>query len=154
MRITIPLVPIEFEIIARRRTEPIRFRVRTLMIAVALVAIVVYLLLPLSAADRRLMAIYEELGGTKQNFDMTREQVISQIGPPLRVNIPTTPNTCHDYTWVAHFDRPMSYQEFKLNLAIDPDSDLVAGWGLYKTEYQGFELILMRITQLMSRIGL
>jgi len=62
MRIQIPLMPIEFEITARRRTEPIRFRVRTLMIAVGLVAVVVYLLLPLSEADRRLMARYEQLG--------------------------------------------------------------------------------------------
>jgi hypothetical protein len=50
MRISFPVVPIEIEINARRRTEPIRFRVRTLMITVALMAIVVYLLLPLSAA--------------------------------------------------------------------------------------------------------
>jgi hypothetical protein len=58
--------------------------------------------------------------------------VISQIGPPSRCNVPTTPNTCTDYIWVAHFDRPMNYQEFELNLAIDPTTDLVAGWGLSK----------------------
>ena len=56
MRITFPFVPIEFEIKAGRRTEPLRFRVRTLMITVAMAAIVVYLRLPLSAADQRLMA--------------------------------------------------------------------------------------------------
>ncbi len=48
----------------------------------------------------------------------------------------------------------MSYQEFELKLAIDPDTDLVAAWGLHKTEYQGFELILFRIMQLKDRIGL
>jgi len=157
MRIKIPLVPIEFEITARRRTEPIRFRVRTLMIAVALVALVVYLLLPLSAADQRLMDLYEQLGGQQIHEAkpyLTKEEVISMIGPPSSVDTPTTPKTCIDHIWVAQFDRPMSYQEFKLNLAIDPDTDLVAGWGLRKTEYQGLELILFRITQLMGRIGL
>ena len=154
MKIGIPLVPIEFEIIARRRTEPIRFRVRTLMIVVALVAFVVYLLLPLSAADQRLMAIYEQLGDNQPKANLTKADVISQIGPPSAIDAPTTPKTCINHTWVAHFDRPMSYQEFELNLAIDPDTDLVAAWGLYKTEYQGFELILFRIEQLMRRIGL
>jgi hypothetical protein len=132
MKINFPLVPIEFEIEARRRTEPFRFRVRTLMIAVAMAAIVAYLLLPLSAADQRLMAIYEQLGNNDPKIDLTRAKVISQIGPPSRCNVPTTPNTCTDYIWVAHFDRPMNYQEFELNLAIDPTTDLVAGWGLSK----------------------
>jgi hypothetical protein len=132
MRIAFPFVPTEFEIKARRRTEPFRFRVRTLMITVAMVAIVVYLRLPLSAADQRLMAIYEQLGNTNPKIDLTRAKVISQIGPPSRCNVPTTPNTCTDYIWVAHFDRPMNYQEFELNLAIDPTTDLVAGWGLSK----------------------
>jgi hypothetical protein len=124
------------------------------MIVVALVALVVYLMLPLSAADQRLMAIYEQLADNQPKHNLTKEQVVSQIGPPSRIDIPTTPKTCIDHTWVAHFDRPMSYQEFKLNLAIDPDTDLVAAWGLHKTEYQGLELILFRITQLMGRIGL
>jgi hypothetical protein len=157
MKIRIPLVPIEFEMTARRRTEPIRFRVRTLMIVVALVALVVYLMLPLSAADQRLMDLYEQLGDQQIHLatpDLTKERVISMIGPPSRIGIPTTPKTCIDHTWVAHFDRPMSYQEFELNLAIDPDTDLVAAWGLHKTEYQGLELILFRIEQLMRRIGL
>jgi hypothetical protein len=48
----------------------------------------------------------------------------------------------------------LSYQEFTLNLAIDPGRDLVAGWGLSKKEYAGIELILFRIEQLMRRIGL
>jgi hypothetical protein len=153
MRIRIPLVPIEFEITARRRTGPIRFRVRTLMIAVALLAVVVYLLLPLSAADQQLMDVYEKLGDNQPKPGLTKEQVISQIGPPSRTDIPTTPNTCHGYIWVAHFDRPTSYQEFELHLQIDPKTDLVAAWGLHKTEYQGLELILFRIGQLLNRIG-
>jgi hypothetical protein len=157
MKIRIPLVPIEFEITARKRIEPIRFRVRTLMIAVALVALVAYLCMPMSAADQRLMALYEQLGDQQIHLtkpDLTKERVIRMIGPPSSIGTPTTPKTCIDHTWVAHFDRPMSYQEFKLNLAIDPDTDLVTAWGLDKTEYQGLELILFRITQLMGRIGL
>ena len=138
MRIIFPLVPSELEISARKRTQPFRFGVRSLMITVAVVAIVVYLLLPLSAADRRLMANYERLGNTDPKPDLTKAKVIRQIGPPSRCNIPTTPKTCTDYVWVARFDRPLSYQEFELNLAIDPDTDLVAAWGLTKKEYEGF----------------
>jgi hypothetical protein len=145
MKISFPLVPIEFEIKARRRAEPIRFRVRTLMITVALMAIVVYLLLPLSAADQRLMASYEQLGSSNPKSDLTKAKVISQIGPPSRCDVPTKPNTCIDYIWVAHFDRPMCYQEFELNLAIDPNTDSVAAWGLRKKEYKGIELILFRM---------
>lgn len=151
MKISFPLVPIELEITARRRTEPFRFRVRTLMIAVAVVATVVYLFRPLSAADQRLMAIYEQLGNTDPKPYLTKAQVISQIGPPSRSD-PPTPNTCTDYTWVR-FETPMSYQNFELNLAIDPDTDRVAAWGLHKTEYQGIQLILFRIDQLINRIG-
>jgi hypothetical protein len=154
VQINFPFIPIELEIKARRRTKPLRFRVRTLMITVAVIATIVYLLLPLSAADQRLMAIYEQFGNNDPKTDLTKAKVISQIGPPSRCYIPTTPKTCTDYTWVAHFERPMSYQEFELNLAIDPDSDLVAGWGLTKREYEGLDLILFRIGQLMSRIGL
>ena len=154
MKISFPLVPIEFEISVRRRTEPFRFQVRTLMITVAVVAAVVYLLLPLSAADQRLMVIYEQLGNTDPKIDLTRAKVIKQIGPPSRCNTPTTPNRCTDYTWVACFETPMSYQEFTLNLAIDPDTDLVAAWGLSKKEYTGIELILFRTEQLLRRIGL
>ena len=101
MKIRIPLVPIEFEITVRRRTEPIRFRVRTLMIVVALVALAVYLLLPLSAADQRLMAMYEQLGDNQPKAYLTKADVISQIGPPTRIDIPTTPKHCHDYIWVG-----------------------------------------------------
>ena len=119
-----------------------------------MVAAVVYLLLPLSAADQRLIAIYEQLGNTDPKIDLTRAKVIRQIGPASRCNIPTTPNTCTDYTWVAYFKTPMSYQEFTLNLAIDPNTDLVAAWGLSKKEYAGIELILFGIEQLMRRIGL
>ena len=154
MRITFPFVPIELEIKVRRRTEPVRYRVRTLMITTAVIALFVYLLLPLSAADQRLMAVYERLGNTDPKIDLTRAKVISQIGPPARCNTPTTPNTCTDYVWVANFDRPMSHQEFELNLAIDPTTDLVAAWGLTKKEVEGIDLILYRIGQLMSRLGL
>ena len=56
MRIIFPLVPIEFEITARTRTQPFRFGVRSLMIAVAAIGIVVYLLLPLSTADQQLIS--------------------------------------------------------------------------------------------------
>ncbi len=154
MRISFPLVPIEFEINARRRTEPFRFRVRTLMITVAVTALTVYRLLPLSAADQRLMAIYEQLGNTDPKPGLTKAEVIRRIGPPSSCNIPTTPRTCTDYTWVARLKRPLSYQEFELNLAIDPDTDLVAAWGLNKKQYEGIDLILFRIGQLMRRIGL
>ena len=122
-----------------------------------MVALVVYLLLPLSAADQRLMALYEQLGDRQIHLakaDLTKERVIGMIGPPSAIDMPTTPKTCINHTWVAHFDRPMSYQVFKLNLAIDPDTDLVAAWGLEKTECQGFELILFRIMQLKDRICL
>ncbi len=103
MKIRIPLVPIEFEITARKRTEPIRFRVRTLMIVVAVVALVVYLLLPLTAADQRLMAMYEQLGGQQIHLakpDLTKERVIGMIGPPSAIDMPTTPKTCINHTWV------------------------------------------------------
>lgn len=61
MIIRIPLFPIEFEFIARRRTRPFRIRLRTLLIVTAVVAVIIYLFLPLSPADRRLRAIYEHL---------------------------------------------------------------------------------------------
>ena len=154
MRIKFPLVPIEFEIKSWRRTEPLRFRVRTLMIMVAVMAMVAYLLLPLSAADQRLMAIYEHLANSDPKPKLTKAKVVDQIGPPSRSDVPATSNTCTVYTWVAHFDRPMSYQEFELSLAVDPHTDLVAGWGLRRKEYQGVALILLRIRQMISRIGL
>ncbi len=154
MKISFPLIPFEIEITGRRRTQPIRFRVRTLMIAVAIVAAIVYLLLPLSAADQRLMAIYEQLGNPDPKAELTMAHVVSQIGPPTRCDEPPGPNHCAGYVWVAHFETPMSYQEFELGLSIDPDDDMVVAWGLNKTEYQGLNLIFLRIEQLMSRIGL
>jgi hypothetical protein len=111
MKIGFPLLPIEFEIKARRRTEPFRFRVRTLMITVAVTAFVAYRLLPLSAADQRLMAIYERLGNTDPKPGLTKAEVIRRIGAPSSCKIPTTPRTRTDYTWVARFKRPLSYQE-------------------------------------------
>jgi hypothetical protein len=152
MTIRIPFVPIEFEITARRRTGPFRVRVRTLLIAVAVVAVLVYLLLPFSAADRELMARYEQLGNDQPKIDLMKDQVISQIGPPSAVGTPL-PNHCLDYTWVAHFDRPLEHRQFTLNLAIDPDNDQVAAWGLSKRECQGLELIWYRIGRLLENIG-
>lgn len=120
------------------------------MITVAVVATVVYLLMPLSAADQRLMAIYERLGKYDGTTDLTRAQVISQIGPPSTCD-PPTPNVCDGYAWVAHFDTPLSHQVFELRLSIDPGTDQVAAWGLFKKEYHGLELILLRIEHLMGR---
>jgi hypothetical protein len=95
MKVLFPLVPVEFEITARKRTQPFRFGVRSLLIAVAAIAIVVYLLLPLSAADQRLMSIYEQLGNTEPKGDLTRAQVISRIGPPSSIGT-RTPKECTD----------------------------------------------------------
>ncbi len=153
MKIHLPIIPIVFEITARRRTEPFRFRMRPFMAAVGLVALIVYLFLPLSAADQRLMAAYEQLGNTDPKPDLTRAQVIGKIGSPATCVIPTTPNTCTDFTWVARFETPLSYQELQLNLAIDPKTDLVAAWGLQKNEYRGLDLILFRIGQALAYIG-
>jgi hypothetical protein len=101
MRLTQPFVPIEVEIRARRRTEPLRFRVRTLLIAIAVVGVVICLFLPLSAADRRLMATYEWLGNTDPERGVTKAQVIREIGPPASWDIPASPNLAASYTWVA-----------------------------------------------------
>jgi hypothetical protein len=152
MKIAIPFLPIEIEITARRRTRPFRIRVRTLLIMVAIVAFTVYLLLPFSAADRDLMARYERIGDNQPKDGLTKAQVISQIGAPSAASIPT-PNMCADYTWVAHFDRPLSHQVFELGLSIDPDTDLVAAWGLDKKEYQGLDLIRFRIGRCLEKIG-
>jgi len=70
------------------------------MIAVAAIAIVVYLLLPLSAADQRLMSIYEQLGNNEPKANLTTAQVISQIGPPSGIGI-RTPKQCTPYTCVG-----------------------------------------------------
>ena len=153
MRIIFPLVAIEFEIKARKRTQPFRFGVRSLMIAVIPIAIVVYLLLPLSAADQRLMSIYEQLGNNEPKANLSSTQVISQIGPPSGIGT-RTPKQCTPYTWVAQFDRPASHKEFELNLQIDPDTDLVAAWGLNEKEYEGLDLIWFRLARLLGRVGL
>jgi hypothetical protein len=152
MRIIFPLVPIEFEISARKRTQPFRFGLRSLMIAVVAIAIVVYLLLPLSEADQRLMSLYEQLGNNEPKAYLTSAKVIGQIGLPSSIGTPT-PKQCTEYTWVAHFDRPASHREFELNLAIDPDTDLVAAWGLNKKVYEGLDLIWFRLAQLLGRVG-
>lgn len=52
-----------------------------------------------------------------------------------------------------HFDKPISHQQFTLNLAIDPNTDLVAALGLNKANCEGLELILFRIGQALSWLG-
>jgi len=155
MTIRIPLLPIEFEFIARRRTEPFRFRVRTLLIATAVTAVITYLLLPLSAADCRLMAIYEHLG----NFDfanesMTLKQVIEQIGPPSTTDIPSIPNEAPGDTWVASFDTPLQYQQFVLGLSFDSPSGELIACGLERTDYQGLALLWFRLESVFNKVRL
>lgn len=153
MKITFPFVPIEIEITARRRTEPFRFRVRTLLIVVAVVAVIMYLFRPFSAADQRLMALYERIGDHPDpEHPLTSAQVISLIGPPSSMSSPA--NQCGDYTWIAHFDSPLNHQDFELGLSIDPGTDMVVARGLFKTEYQGLELFCYRIQRLLDSIGL
>ena len=152
MRIAIPIVPIELEITARRRVTPYRIRVRTLLIIVAAVAVIVYLCLPFSTADRELMARYELLGNNQPKPDLTKSEVINRIGPPSTTRIPG-PNMCVEYTWVAHFDRPLSHQVFELGLQLDPRDEQVAAWKLDKTEYQGLTLILYRVGRLLQRMS-
>jgi hypothetical protein len=150
MTIRIPFVPIELEIIARRRTRPYRVRVRTLMIMVAVVAIIVYLGLPFTAADRQLMARYEQLGKGPSEDGLTMAQVISQIGRPSSAEIPG-PKHCFDYNWEAHFDRPLSHVEYKLGFSIEPGTGEVLAWGpLDKTEYQGLDLVWYRLGRLLE----
>ena len=95
MRIIFPLVPTEFEITAQKKTQPFRFGVRSLMIAVAAIAIVVDLLLPLSAADQRRMSIYEQLGNTEPKGNSTSAHVITQIGcnPIRKADLPNLIST-------------------------------------------------------------
>ena len=153
MKIPIPLIRYEVEITARRRTEPFRVRMKTMMIAVLIAAVVIYALKPLSAADRRLMAIYEQLGSNDPAKSMTKAQIISQLGPPASAD-PPSPNTAPGYSWVADFETPLHYQHFELNLSFDadnPDSQVTA-WGLNKTECQGLELQWFRIMRLISRV--
>jgi hypothetical protein len=122
------------------------------LVVVAAVAVMVYFCLPFSTADRVLMARYEWLANNDPKPDLTKDQVIRQIGPPASVGTPV-PNTCVDYTWMAQFDRPLSHQTFELGLSIDPDSDLVAAWMLNKREYQGIELVWYRLGRLLEGIG-
>ncbi len=150
MTIRIPFVPIEFEISARRRTAPFRVRVRTLMITVAVVAVIVYLSLPFSAADQQLMTRYEQLGNGPSKDGLTKDQVISQIGRPSSAGIPG-PKHCFEYNWEAQFDRPLSHVEYRLGVSIDPDTGDVLAWGpLDKTEYQGLDLVWYRLGRLLE----
>jgi hypothetical protein len=154
MKTSFPFVPLEMEIVARRRTEPFRFRVRTLLILIAVVAVVFYFSLPLSAADRRLMAIYETLGNTDPKVGVTKAQVLRDLGPPASQDIPTSPNEAPGYTWVADFETALVRQEFRLNLSFDSSSDDLIAWGLFKTEYRGLDRLWLRIRRLLARIGL
>jgi hypothetical protein len=149
MRLGIPFVPIELEIAVRRRTRPFQIRVRTLLLSVAVVAITVYLVLPFSPADERLMARYESYGNIDYKLELTKNDVINELGPPASVT-KGAPNRCDDYTWVARFDRPMSHQEFELGLSIDPTDGIVLACGLHKTEYQDLELLRFRVRQLLK----
>jgi hypothetical protein len=153
MKIAFPFLRCELEIVLRRRTEPIRIRIRTLMVATAIVAVIVYLLMPLSAADHRLMAVYEQLGNNDPDKRTTKAQVVSQLGPPASSDI--VPNMAPGYTWVAEFETPLQYQQFTLNLSFssdDGDGEVIA-WGLFKTDCQWIELMWFRIMRLISKIG-
>jgi hypothetical protein len=154
MKLTLPFIPIEIDVTARRRTEPFRCRVRTLLIAIAVVAILFYLFLPLSAADRRLMAIFETLGNNDPKVGVTKAQVIRDLGPPASQDIPLSPNIAPGYTWLANFETPLERQEFRLNLSFDSRSDEVIAWGLFKMSYTGLDLWWFRIRRLLERIGL
>ena len=154
MKVTLPLIPIEIDITARRRTEPFRCRIRTLLIAIPVVAILIYLFLPLSAADRRLMAIYETLGNNDPKIGVTKAHVIRDLGPPASQDIPPSPNIAPGDTWIANFETPLEWQEFRLNLSFDSRSDEVIAWGLFKWSYTGLDLWWFRIRRLLARIGL
>ena len=154
MRIPIPFVRYEVEIIARRRTEPIRMRVRTLMMVTAITAVMVYLNLPLSSADCKLMATYELLGSKEPEKNMTKAQIISELGPPYASEI--VPKMAPGYSWVARFETPLQYREFNLNLSFESEDDdaRVIAWGLFKTESHGFELLWFRIARVLSKLGI
>jgi hypothetical protein len=152
MRIAIPFIPIELELTARRRRDAYRVRLRTLLMIVAGATLMVYFCLPFSTADCVLMARYEWLANNEPKPDLTKDEVIRQIGPPASVGTPV-PNTCVDYTWMAQFDRPFSHQTFELGLSIDPYTSLVAAWRLNKREYQGIELLWYRLGHLLEAIG-
>ena len=154
MKLTLPFVPIEIDITPRRRTQPFRGRIRTLLIAISVVAILIYLFLPLSAADRPLMAIYETLGNNDPKVGVTKAQVIRDLGPPASQDIPPSPNIAPGSTWIAKFETPLERQEFRLNLSFDSRSDQVIAWGLFKTSYTGLDLWRFRIRRLLARIGL
>ena len=59
-----------------------RFGVRSLLIAVAAIAVVVYLLLPLSAADQRRMSIYEQLGNNEPKVNLTSAEGDQSVDAP------------------------------------------------------------------------
>jgi hypothetical protein len=61
---------------------------------------------------------------------------------------------CANLAKLALEFRPQLLDRFELNLDIDPDTDLVAAWGLNKKEYEGLDLIWFRLAQLLSRVGL
>jgi hypothetical protein len=135
------------------RLPRVRFTVRRLMFAVCATAAITYLLLPLPATDRRMMATYEFLGNNDPKPDLTRAHVIRQIGPPSGQNTPANSRFADEYTWLERFESPLRCHEYRLELSVDRDSDLVVAWGLFKTEYYGLEAILHRVWRLIARIG-
>lgn len=129
-----------------------RFTVWRMMIAIAVTAIVIYVLLPLSAADRRMMATYEWLANTEPKVGLTKAEVIRRIGPPSSQNIPANPNEAVLYTWTAEFGSSLEYHEFTLNLQVGKN-DQVLAWGLVKHECQGLEALLIRVLRFSSSPG-
>jgi hypothetical protein len=124
------------------------------MIVTAIAAVIVYLNLPLSLADRRLMATYELLGNNEPEKTMTKSQIISELGPPSSSEI--VPKMAPGYSWVARFETPLQYQEFNLNLSFESEDDdaQVIAWGLFKTESHGLELLWFRIARLLNKLGI
>jgi hypothetical protein len=121
-----------------------------MMVAVAVAAVVAYILLPLSAADRRRMATYEWLGNNEPKDGLTSAEVIRRIGPPSAQDIPTNPHHAALYTWEAEFESCLEYHHFTLNLQVGKD-DRVIGWGLYKSECQGLQALLAHVLRLFAR---
>ena len=121
---------------------------RWMMIAVAVTAVVICLLLPLllpiSAADRRRMAAYEWLGSNRTTRGLTKAQVIRLIGPPSSQYIPESPDDARLYTWVAEFESSFEYRKYQLNLQIDRNDEVV-GKGLFWTKSQGLEGLLIHV---------
>jgi hypothetical protein len=115
-----------------------------MLIFVVVTAVAMYLLLPLSAADRRMMATYERLGKNDPKVGVTRAQVIRQLGPPSSQTIPAIPGHAVLYTWVAEFESSLEYHKFTLNLQFGRNDDVI-GWGLSRSEYRGLQALLIRI---------